>query len=310
MAQTQWLLAAVIVLATMSGFSASCDSAGDKRTPDDYPLGPDSTMQAGVPRGELTKYSWASKIYLGTVRDYWVYVPAQYNASKPACVMVFQDGWLYANPDGAVRATIVSDNLISKEEMPVTISIFINPGNETEKYNSDPRDFWGKYHESQRAAEYDVLGDRYARYLLEEILPEVGKKYNLTKDPNGRAICGISSGGLCAWTVAWEKPDAFRKVFSQVGSFDDIRGGHVYPFLIRKAEKKPIRVFLQDGKNDLNCVCGDWYLGNLQMESALKYKGYDYKFVVGDGAHTVNHGAAIFPDALRWLWRDWKSENK
>lgn len=272
---------------------------------DDYTFGPDSMVQKDVPQGKVTKYSWTSKIYPDTVRDYWVYVPAQYDASKPACVMVFQDGWGWAD---ALRVPTVFDNLIAKKDMPVTIAIFIDPGSNTEEFEKDPRDSDEKYPESQRSIEYDSLGGRYASFLMEEILPEVGKKYNLTQDPNGRAISGGSSGGICSWTVAWERPDAFRKVYSMVGSYVDIRGGNVYPFMIRKSKKKPIRVFLQDGTNDRDCVWGNLYLSNLEMEAALKFKDYDYKFVLGDGEHNAKHGASILPDVLRWLWRDWNSQ--
>ena len=126
----------------------------------------------------------------------------------------------------------------------------------------------------------------------------------MTDDPNERAICGISSGGICSWTVAWERPDAFRKVLSHVGSFTNIRGGHVYPALIRKTEPKPIRIFLQDGSGDLDNRHGNWPLANQQMAASLKFADYDYKFVYGDGGHNSKHGGAILPDSLRWLWRD------
>jgi enterochelin esterase family protein len=182
--------------------------------------------------------------------------------------------------------------------MPVSIGIFINPG-------ETPAAEEGKKGRSNRSFEYDSLSDQYARFLLDEILPEVGKKYNLTQDPAGRAICGISSGGICAWTVAWERPDAFRKVLSHVGSFTNIRGGHVYPALIRKAERKPIRVFLQDGAKDLDNAYGNWPLANQEMAAALKFSGYDYKFEFGTEGHNGKHGGAIFPDSLRWLWRDY-----
>jgi enterochelin esterase-like enzyme len=200
---------------------------------------------------------------------------------------------------------IVFDNLIHKKEMPVTVGIFINPGSDTDAYQNDPRDHWNKYPHSQRALEYDSLGDLYARFLLEEILPEVGRQYPLTKDPEGRAIGGCSSGGLCAWTAAWERPDAFRKVLSHVGSFCDIRGGHACPFLIRRAEPKPIRIFLQAATNDLNCPWGDWFLANETMVSALKFKGYDYRYTVGAGGHDLNHGGTLLPESLRWLWQDY-----
>jgi enterochelin esterase family protein len=266
---------------------------------DDYKLGPDSMPQEGVPRGEVTKFKWESKIFAGTVRDGWLYVPKQYDAAKPACVMVFQDGGSYQSTNGQFRAPVVFDNLIARKEMPVTIGIFLNPG-------EVPAEEEGKKARSNRSFEYDSLGDQYARFLLEEILPEVGRKYNLTKDPEGRAICGISSGGICAWTVAWERPDQFRKVLSQVGSFTNIRGGHVYPALIRKTEKKPIRIHLQDGSGDLDNLHGNWPLANQEMAAALKFMKYDYKFEFGDGGHNGKHGGAILPDALRWLWRDYK----
>jgi len=265
---------------------------------EDYKIDPDSLPQEGVPRGEVTQHQWEGKIFPGTVRDYWVYVPKQYDAAKPACVMVFQDGGSYVKTNGDFRTPIVFDNLIHKKEMSVTIGIFINPGKvPPAEPDQQPRD--------NRSFEYDSLGDQYARFLLEEILPEVGRKYNLTKDPEGRAICGISSGGICAWTVAWERPDAFRKVLSHVGSFTNIRGGHVYPALIRKTEKKPIRVFLQDGANDLDNLHGNWPLANQEMAAALKFAKYDYKFEFGAGAHNGKHGGAILPESLKWLWRDY-----
>lgn len=269
---------------------------------DDYVLGPDSLPRDGVPQGKLSQHQWnTSEVFPGTVRDYWVYVPAQYTGDKPACVMVFQDGWSYCNPNGQVRVTNVFDNLIHAGEMPVTIGIFINPG-------VVPPAKSGQEERKNRSFEYDTLSGDYARFLLEEILPEVGKSYKLTDNPAGRAICGASSGGICAWTVAWERPDAFQKVSSHIGSFTNIRGGHVYPALIRKTENKPIRVHLQDGSNDLDNLHGNWPLANQQMAAALKFKGYDYQFVMGDGGHNRKHAGAIFPDEMRWLWRDWKEQ--
>lgn len=263
----------------------------------EYTLGPDSQRQSGVPAGTVTQHSWTSKIYPGTVRDYWVYVPAQYDASKPACVMIFQDGGGLVGEKSTWRAPIVLDNLIHKREMPVTIGIFINPGvlpalseNAQARYN--------------RSFEYDALGDRYARFLLEEILPEVGKKYNLSADPNDRGIGGSSSGGIAAFTAAWNRPDAFRRVLSFIGSYTNLRGGHVYSSLIRKTEPKPLRVFLQDGRNDQNIYSGNWWIGNQDMASALEFAGYETTFVVGNEGHNGRHGSAILPDALRWLWKD------
>lgn len=265
---------------------------------DAYTLGPDSKPHEGVPSGELRKFTWTnSAIYPGTTRDCWVYVPKQYSADRPACLMVFQDGWNYANPTGQFRTTTVFDNLIHRKEMPLTIGLFINPGViPPSAPDARPR--------SNRSLEYDSLGDTYARFLLGEILPAVTNEFNITTAPEGRAIAGISSGAICAWTVAWERPDVFRKVLSHIGSFTNIRGGHVYPALIRRGARKPIRIFLQDGSNDLDNLHGHWPLANQEMAAALKFTGYDFRFELGDGGHNGKHGGAIMPESLRWLWRD------
>lgn len=266
-----------------------------------YELGPDSQVKEGVPQGEVTEHVWRnSKVFPGTVRRYWVYVPAQYDKSEPAAVMVFQDGHAYVGKQGQFRATTVMDNLIHQKEMPVTIGIFIDPGHLKEELPEKPG--WQPRPEN-RSVEYDTLSDAYANFLLDEILPAVGAEYTLTDDPNQRAICGISSGGICAFTVAWERPDAFRKVLSHVGSFTNIRGGHVYPALIRSEDVRPIRVFLQGGQGDLDNQFGNWPLANQQMASSLKFKEYDYQFVFGEGGHNGIHGGSILPESLRWLWR-------
>ncbi|HEY7309666.1 MAG TPA: alpha/beta hydrolase-fold protein [Gemmataceae bacterium] len=272
---------------------------------DDYKLGPDSQEKPDVPHGKVTKHSWKSTIFPGTVRDYWIYVPAQYDAKQPACVMVFQDGGGYVSPTGQFRVPIVFDNLIHKKEMPVTIGLFINPG-------TIPAAEEGAKGRSNRSFEYDSLSDQYARFLEKEMLPEVAKSYSLRTDADSRAICGISSGGICAFTVAWQRPDLFRKVLSHVGSFTNIRGGHVYPALIRKTkrEPKPIRVFLQDGSGDLDNDYGNWPLANQQMAAALKFAKYDYRFEYGDGGHNGKHGGAILPESLRWLWRTNDAQSK
>ena len=258
----------------------------------------DSERQKGVPRGKVTTHILESQIFKGTRREYSVYVPAQYRAEKPSCVMVFQDGHAYAKEDGDVRVPIVFDNLIHKGDMPVTIGIFVNPGHRGDAF---PESRWKA---NNRSYEYDSLGDEYARFLLEELLPAVGEKYKLSDKTADRAICGASSGGICAFTVAWERPDAFSKVYSMIGSFTNIRGGHVYPSWIRKTAKKPVKVFLQGGRNDLDNDHGHWPLANEQMAAALKFMGWDHKFVYGDGKHNLQHGGVLLPDALRWLWAD------
>ena len=267
---------------------------------DDYVLGPDSQRQPDVPKGAVTKFQWtASKIYPGSTRDYWVYVPAQYKADKPACAMIFQDGGGMATETGGWRVPIVFDNLIHKGEMPVTIGIFINPG---VMPALNPATQQNRYN---RSYEYDGLGDRYARFLIEEILPEVGKSYNLSKDPNDYALSGSSSGGIAAFNAAWARPDKFHRVMSFVGSFTNLRGADTLAGLIRKTEPKPLRVFLQDGSKDQDIYSGNWYLANQEIYSSLQFAGYDSKFVVGTEGHNGKHGGAILPDALRWLWREY-----
>ena len=265
----------------------------------EYVLGVDSLPQEGVPKGTVTNHTWEdSRIYPGTTHDYWVYVPAQYAETEPAAVMVFQDGQGYVGLEGPVRAPTVFDNLIHKSEMPVTIGVFINPGRREQDWD-------------QRSAQYVPLDDTYARFLLEEILPEVGKDYNLVENAQGRAICGMSDGGLAAFTAAWHRPDAFSKVVSHVGSYTRLRGGSEYPYLIRKTRDnpKPIRVFIQGGMNDINLAEGNWTLANLNMASALMFARYDHRVEIGDGGHDTRHGGAIFPDTMRWLWRDYPGVN-
>ena len=264
---------------------------------DQYKLGPDSMVKEGVPKGTVKQMpAWVdSKIYPGTTRDWWIYVPSQYKAENPAHVMVFCDGGGFVKDDGNFRVPTVFDNLIASGQMPVTIGIFINPGVFPA---ADPKAKPG----SNRSFEYDSLGDLHARFLIEEILPAVKKDYNLNDDPDHRAICGNSSGGICAFTVAWERPDAFRKVVSHIGSFTNIRGGYVYPALLRKTDKKPLKVFLEDGENDLDNQFGNWPLANQDMAAALKFAGYDYQFIMGKGTHNTKHAGSIFPETLRWIW--------
>jgi enterochelin esterase-like enzyme len=255
---------------------------------------PDSREQPGVPKGTVRQMPpWESQIFKGTKRDWWVYVPAQYKPDTPATVMVFQDG-------NGPRAWVptVFDNLIAKGEMPATVGIFIEPGG-----RAAARD--------NRSFEYDSLTDLYARFLLEEILPEVEKTVKLRHDPAGRAIAGQSSGGICAFTVAWERPNEFGKVISWTGSFTNIaagadlhNGGHNYEALVRRVPKKPIRIVLQDGANDLDNVNGNWFLANQTLAKSLEFAGYDFRADWGPGFHNYLHGRAIFPDSLRWLWRD------
>ena len=258
--------------------------------------GPDSFPQPGVPRGTLlARHHVSNEIYPGVGRDYWVYVPAQYRAETPAALMVFQDGDFYLKDE--VNVPVVFDNLIAHNQMPVTIAVLVMPG---DKGPGQPINGGT----TNRSFEYDTLGDQYVRYLLEELLPLVEADYAISPDPVRRAVCGMSSGGICAFTAAWERPDAFGKVLSHCGSFTNIRGGHNYATMIRRAEAKPIRVFATTGKRDLDNVFGHWPLANQDVAAALAFRNYDHRFEMGEGGHTLQHGGAILPQSLRWLWRD------
>ncbi len=268
--------------------------------PEKYASDPASEEQAGVPKGEIIKFTFEnSKIFPGTSREISVYIPAQYKADKPACVYVNQDGIKW-------KAPTVFDNLIAKNEMPVTIGIFIAPGKVLAQNKEVDVDRFN------RSFEYDGLGDGYARFLLEEIFPFVkiqktsnGRAILLSNNGKDRAIGGESSGAVCAFTVAWEHPEEFSRVFSAIGTYTGLRGADRYDILVRKHEPKPIRIFMQDGSNDLNIYAGDWWKANESMERALTFAGYDVKHVWGEGGHNGQHGTAIFPEAMRWLWRDY-----
>jgi gluconolactonase len=276
-----------------------CLAAIGQITPETYVTDSASVEHAGVPKGEILKFIFDnSKIFPGTQREYWIYIPAEYKDDKPACLYVNQDGIQY-------KAPTVFDNLIYSKEMPVTIGVFINPGIVKA---IDTAHTLARYN---RSFEYDGLGNNYVRFLLEEILPEVekhktsdGRVIRLSENPNDRAIGGSSSGAICAFTAAWERPDAFSRVFSSIGTYVNLRGGDRYPGLIRKYEPKALRIFLQDGVNDLNIYGGDWWKANEMMERALTFSGYEVQHVWGEGSHSGVQATAIFPAAMRWLWKD------
>ena len=259
----------------------------------------DAEQKPGVPEGKVVEMPvWKSTVFPNTERQWWVYVPAQYKPDGSAALMIFQDGHDYQNRTGAWGVPTVLDNLIAAGDIPPMVAVFINPGHDAGKPKQNP---WSS---SNRSLEYDGLGPNYTRLLLEEILPEVEKQWPVSKDPELRGLCGASSGGICSFTAAWERPDQFRRVLSTIGSFVNLRGGNVYPYLIRKTERKPLRVFLQDTSGDLDNPFGHWPTANKQMHAALAYMGCDVKldFVEGFG-HNSHRGGAIFPDAMRWLWR-------
>jgi enterochelin esterase-like enzyme len=276
-----------------------------------YKLGPDSLPQDGVPRGEVRgPFTLTSEAYPGTQHTYWAYVPAQYDPKVPASLMVLNDGQAFKYMDGDVRAPNVFDNLIYRREIPVMIGVFINPGRRPEQPEPTPSN-WGD-RDTNRPAEYNSLDDKYARVVVDELLPALKKDYNVASDPERRGIGGASSGAIAAFTVAWERPDEFRKVLSIVGSFTNLRGGHAYTDIVRKSEKKPLRIYLQDGRNDNRGVgregkydeTRDWFFQNVRLMRALSEKGYDLNYTWGIGRHGQKQGGAIFPDMMRWLWRD------
>jgi enterochelin esterase family protein len=275
-----------------------------------YRLGPDSLPQEGVPKGEIRgPFTIASQAYPGTQHTYWVYVPAQYDAKTPAALMVFQDGHAFKEPNGDVRAQNVLDNLIYRREIPVMLGVFINPGR-TPEQPEPPEKGWGDG-TTNRGVEYNALDDKYARVITDELLPKLQADYSISNDPEMRGIGGSSSGAIAAFTVAWQRPNQFRKVLSNVGSFTNLRGGHAYTDIVLASEKKPIRVFLCDGRNDNRGMRNgaydaerDWFLQNVRLMKALTQKGYDVNYSWGMNAHGQKFGGAILPEMMRWLWRD------
>jgi enterochelin esterase family protein len=286
-------------------------------------LTPYHQIQEGIPKGRLEgPFEHHSKILKGTVRRYWVFVPAQYDSTKPANLMVFNDGQRATNPNGSLRVNQVLENLIGKNEIPVTIGVFVTPGNKSKDYPDD----LGMSNPNMRAQEYDALNDLYVRMLIEELLPKIGKTYNLTRDPSKRIIGGTSSGAIASFTAAWHRPDYFQNVFSAIGSYVSIGfkpnekpiklGGQDYPALIRREAIRPMTIYIQDGENDIDNEWGNWFLANQQMVAALGYANriadekkvdgprYNYRYVWTDGKHNDNDGGALLPEAIKWFWGD------
>lgn len=275
-----------------------------------YAPGPFSQRHDDVPHGELTgPLTLKSEVFPTAEHTYWVYVPAQYDPAKPAHLMVFNDGHAFMDPQGDIRATNVIDNLIYLREVPVMITVFINPGRLPGQPEPSSRD-WGD-RTTLRKDQYDTMDGRYARVIVDELLPAISKDYNISPDPEHHGIGGSSSGGIAAFSVAWNRPEGFRKVATNVGSFTNIRGGHVYPELVLEAEAKPIRIFMVDGRNDNRGLRGgrynqemDWFYQNIRLKDALEQKGYDVNYVWGIGNHGQKQGGAMLPTMMRWLWRD------
>ena len=271
-----------------------------------YSLGPDSKLRDGLPTGKFAgPKSIPSEVFPGVTHTYDVYVPAQYDPAVPCAVMIFNDGPAMKNEPGDLQGHRVLDNLIFRREIPVMIGVFVSPGRRPDQPEPTPQD-WGD-RTANRKNEYDPPTDKYARFTVEELMPALKKDYNISPDPELHGTMGASSGGIAAFTTAWFRPNDFRKVISIVGSFTDIRGGHIFPEQVLASEKKPIRIFLQDGRND-NRTPGrpnnDWFLQNVRLKDALVKKGYDVNYTWGMNNHGQKMGGAIFPEMMRWLWRD------
>ena len=248
-----------------------------------------------MPRGTLRSGTCPpGAIYPGVPHDYTVYAASQLDPARPAPLMVFLDGARYLGPE--IGAPAVLDTLAHRGQLPPMVAVFVQPG-----ATGPGLPLYGG--RDNRSLEYDSLGDTFARFLLDELLPEALQGLNTSTRAGDRALCGLSSGGCCAFNAAWERPDAFGKVISHCGSFVDIRGGHTLAPAVRRAPRKPLRVFLQTGRHDLDIVFGRWLTANQAMADALAYRGYDHWLVVGEGGHSLAHGGALFPDTLRWLWR-------
>ncbi len=295
----KWLKALTIVFVSFSTVALA------QPVQEKYPVDSASVVHPGVPQGELIQLTFKnSKIYPGTTRTVTIYIPAQYDGKKPACLYVNQDAVQF-------KAPTVFDNLINSKEMPVTIGVFVTPG---QVMADDPATAINR---NNRSFEYDGLGGNYARFLLEEVLPFVeqqktkdGRSIILSKNANDRAIGGQSSGAIAGFNVAWERSDSFSRVFSAISTFVGLRGGERFATLIRKYEPKPIRIFLQDGTNDLNNYAGDWWITAQMMERAFQFAGYEVEHAWGEGAHNSTHATAIFPQAMRFLWKGYPAPVK
>jgi enterochelin esterase family protein len=298
------VLVCALLLASVA--AAQTPPANPAPNPDSqYRLGPDSMPQDGVPKGEIRgPFTLPSQVFPGTQHTYFVYVPAQYDPAVPASLMIFNDGQAFMAPQGDLRAQNVMDNLIYRREIPVMIAVFINPGRRPDQPEPTPAD-WGD-RTTNRPLEYNALGDAYPRVIVDELMPVLNKEYNISKDPEQHGIGGASSGAIAAFTVAWERPNQFHKVLSIVGSYTNLRGGYVYPEAVMKSEKKPIRIFMQDGRNDnrVEDPTRDWFFQNVRLMQALTDKGYEVNYAWGMNKHGQKMGGAIMPEMMRWLWRD------
>ncbi|MBV8901828.1 MAG: esterase family protein [Verrucomicrobia bacterium] len=288
-------LAADFLTLNISGKDKAALTLGDDQT-SDYSLSADSLPQEGVPTGQRYRFRWTSHtVYPGVERNVWLYLPHGATGHKKVNLLVCQDGPYYFSP--TVNATTVLDNLVHRGEIPMTVGLFVAPG---EVGPGNP--IWGG--RDNRSFEYDSVNGDYARFLVEELFPVVRQHADLTDDPAGRVICGLSSGGACALTAAFHRPDQFGNVIAHCGSFVNIRGAHALSSMVRQAPRKPIRVWHQTGSRDVELIFGNLPNANQDLAAALRYRRYDTVFEFGTGGHSLRHGGAVFPETLRWIFRD------
>lgn len=290
----------LLCLSLLFPFAVPIHAHAQAKEPE-YPLTEDSKPQPNTPKGSLLKDTYIStpdSVYPGAEREYSLYLPHGFDPAQPAAYMVFQDGVIY-------QAPVVFDNLIARKEIPPLVGIFIRPGIvPAANLQALPR--------FNRSYEYDSVSDRYARFLTEEFLPAIQKKHELklSTDANDAGIVGSSSGGIAAFVAAWHRPDVFRRIYTGVGTYVGLRGGDQLTTLVRKTEPKPLKIFLQDGSNDLNIYCGDWWMANQMMERSFQWAGYAVNHTWGEGGHNGKHATQALPDALRWLWKDWQTSKE
>ena len=288
-------------------------------------FGPDSYLKPGVPTGKLSeKHVITSKIFDGMQSDYWTYTPAQYDPAKPAALMVWNDGQQFINRDStSIRLLEVIDNLTYEKKLPVIVWVFTMPGiatmaEGTPFYQAVQKvakaDTQAARTSALRGVEYETVSDRYARFLRDELMPEVQANFNIRNDAYSRAIAGLSSGAQGAFTAAWEQPEQFSRVLAWVTPFGASQwqpgvqdGANVFPFLIRREPKKNLRIWLQDGSDDLENPNGSVPFQNLQVANSLKLKEYDFHLSFGVGGHSPMQGSAEFPESLTWVWRGYDS---
>src|SRR5882757_1790489 len=295
-----WLRLVTMRVGVTHAYQFDADGKAATARTDVSGYNPDSYPKPGVPKGKLSeKHTIVSKIYDSMKSDYWYYAAPGVDPSVPAPLMIWQDGQgLIAGDLSRLHLFTVTENLVAQKLIPPMVDVLIAPG-----FSPDNK--------AMRSIEYDTVSDRYDRFLLEEVLPEVEKAYKLRPDGYSRGIAGESSGGICSLNAAWFNPDKFARVHSTIGSYTSLQwhpeekldGGNLYPFMVRKQPKRNIRVWMSDGTDDLENTHGSWPLQNIQLANSLKMREYDFHFRFGLATHDQGQIGIDLPESLAWLWR-------